>query len=107
MQVKKQQLELDMEQQTGSKLGKEYVKATGKIIAFTIWAFVSKVMSLLFNMLPRFVIAFIPRSKHLSWLQSSPAVILETKKIKSVTICIFSPSICYEVMRLDAMIFVF
>ena len=55
----------------------------------------------------RFVTAFLPRSKHLSWLQSLPAVILETKKIKSVTICIFSPSICYEVMRLDAMIFVF
>ena len=69
--------------------------------------FVSKVMSLLFNMLLRFVIAFLPRSKHLSWLQSSSAVILEPKKIKSVTICIFSPSICYEVMGLDVMIFVF
>ena len=64
-----------------------------------------KVMSLLFNMLSRFVIAFFPRSKCLliSWLQSPSAVILEPKKIKSVTISIFSPSICHEVMRLDAM----
>ena len=75
--------------------------------ALTIWTFVDKVISLLFNMLLRFVIAFLPRSKHLSWLQSSSAVILEPKKIKSVTICIFSPSICYEVMGLDVMIFVF
>ena len=60
---------------------------TGKTVAFTRWAFVSKVMSLLFNMLSRFVIAFLPRNKHLliSWLQSPSAVILEPKKIKSVT----------------------
>ena len=81
---------------------------TGKIIALTIQAFVSKVVSLLFNMLSRFVIDFLPRSKHLliSWLQSS-AVILEPKKIKSLTVSIISPSICHEVMRVDAMILVF
>ena len=67
--------------------------------------FVGKVMSLLFNMLPSFVIAFLPRSKHLliSWMQSRSAVILETKKTKSVTFCTFSPSIFYEVMRTDVM----
>ena len=71
--------------------------------------FVGKVMSLLFNMLSRFVIAFLPRSKYLliSWLQSPLTVILEPKKIKSVTVSIFSPLICHEVMGLDAMIFVF
>ena len=63
---------------------------TGKTIALTIWTFVGKVMSLLFNMLSRFIIAFLPRSKHLliSWLQSPSAVILEPKKIKSVTVSI-------------------
>ena len=72
----------------------------GKTIALTIWTFVGKVMSLLFNMLCRFVIAFLPRSKCLfiSWLQSPPAVILEAKKIKSFTVSIVSPSICHEVM---------
>ena len=82
---------------------------TGKIIALTRWTFVSKVMSLLFNMLSRFVITFLPRSKRLliSWLQSPSAVILEPKKIKSVTVSIVSPSICHEVMGQDAMIFVF
>ena len=71
--------------------------------------FAGKVMSLLFNMLSRFVITFLPRSKHLliSWLQSPSAVILEPKKIKSVTVSIVSPSICHEVMGLDAMILVF
>ena len=66
-------------------------------------------MSLLFNMLFRLVIAFLPRNKHLliSWLQSPSAVILETKKIKSVTVSIVSPFICHEVMGLDAMILVF
>ena len=66
---------------------------TGKAIALTIWTFVSKVIYLLFNMLPRFVIAFLPRSKCLliSWLQLSSAMILVPKKIKSVTISIFSP----------------
>ena len=68
-----------------------------------------KVMSLLLNMLSRLVIAFLPRSKCLliSWLQSSTAVVLEPKKIKSLSVSIFSPSICHEVMGLDAMIFVF
>ena len=81
----------------------------GKTIALAIWTFVSKVMSLLFNMLSRFVIAFLPRSKHLliSWLQSLSAVILEPKKIKSFTVSIVSPSICHEVMGLDAMILSF
>ena len=83
--------------------------ATGKSIAFNIWTFVGKVMSLLFNMLSRLVIAFLPRSKHLiiSWLQSPSAVILEPKKIKSVTVSIVSTSICHEVMGLDAMILAF
>ena len=72
----------------------------GKIIALTRWTFVGKVMSLLFNMLSRLVITFLPRSKHLliSWLQSPPAVILEPNKIKSVTVSIVSPSVCLEVM---------
>ena len=83
--------------------------ATGKIIALTRRTFVDKVMSLLFNMLSRLVIAFLPRSKHLliSWIQSPSAVILEPKKIKSLTVSIVSPSICHEVMGPDAMIFVF
>ena len=82
---------------------------TGKIIALTIQIFVGKLMSLLFNTKCRFVIAFLPRSKHLliSWLQSPPTVILEPKKRKSVTASTFSPSICLEVMGLDAMILVF
>ena len=82
---------------------------TVKSIALTRWTFVGKVISLLFNMLSRFVIAFLPRSKHLlvSWLQSPSAVILEHKKIKSFTVSIVSPSICHEVMGLDAMILVF
>ena len=78
-------------------------------MALTRWTFVGKVMSLLFNMLSRLVIAFLPRSKHLliSWLQSPSAVILEPKKIKPVTIPVVSPSIYHEVMGLDAMILVF
>ena len=82
---------------------------TGKTIALTRWTFVSKVMSLLFNMLSRFVIAFLPRGKHLliSWLQSQSAVILEPPRIKSVTVSIVFPSTCYEMMELDAMILVF
>ena len=77
---------------------------TGKITALTIWTFVSKVMPLLFNMLSRFVIAFLPRNKCplISWLQSPSAVILEPKKLKSVTVPTFSPHICHEVMGLDA-----
>ena len=82
---------------------------TGKTIALTRRTFVSKVMSLFFNMLSRFVIAFLRKSKHLliSWLQSPPAVILEPKEIKSLTLAIVSPSICHEVMGPDAMIFHF
>ena len=82
---------------------------TGKTIALTIRTFVGKVMPLLFNMLSRLVIAFLPRSKHLliSWLQSPSAVILEPKKKKSVTVPIVSPPICHEVMGSDAMILVF
>ena len=82
---------------------------TGKTIALIIWTFVGKVTSPLFNMLSRFVIAFLSRSKHvlISWLQSSSAVILEPKKIKSLTISIASPSIRHEVMGPDAMILSF
>ena len=82
---------------------------TGKTIALTRQTFVSKVMSLLFNMLSRLVITFLPRSKHLliSWLQSPSAVILETPKIKLATVSTVSSSICHEVMGLDAMILVF
>ena len=82
---------------------------TGKTIALTRWTLVGKVMSLLFNMLSRLVITFLPRSKCLliSWLQSPSAVILEPKKIKSATVSIVSPSICHEVMGLEAMIFLF
>ena len=82
---------------------------TGKTIALTRWTFVDKVMSLLYSMLSRLVISFLPRSKCLSisWLQSPSAVILEPKKIKSVTVSIFPPSICHEVMGLNAMILVF
>ena len=79
---------------------------TGKTIALTRWTFVDKVISLLFNILSRLVITFLPRNKHLliSWLQSPSAVILEPKKIKSDTV---SPSISHEVMGPDAMIFIF
>ena len=82
---------------------------TGKTIALTRQTFVGKVMSLLFKMVSRLVIAFLPRSKHLliSWLQSPSAVILEPKKIKYVTVYIVSPSIWHEVMGPDAMILVF
>ena len=78
-------------------------------MALTRWTFVSKVMSLLFNMLSRLVIAFLPRSKCLliSWLQSLSAVILEPKKIKSITVSIVSSSISHEVLGPDAMILIF
>ena len=81
---------------------------TGKTIALTRWTFVGKVISLLFHMLSRLVIAFLPRSKCLliSWLQSPSAVILEPRKIKSATVSIVSPSISHEVMGPDAMILV-
>ena len=82
---------------------------TGKTIALTIRTFVGKVMSLLFGILSRFVVVFLPRNKHLliSWLQSLSEVILEPQKIKSVTVFIGSPSICHEVMGLIAMVLVF
>ena len=88
---------------------------TGKTIALTRCTFVGKVMSLLFNMLSRLVIAFLPRSKlfkfHsfllISWLQSPSAVILEPREIKSLIVSIVSPSICHKVMGPDAMILVF
>ena len=84
-------------------------KTTGKTTALSIWTFVGKVMSLLFNKLSRFIMAFPPRSKYLliSWMQSPSAVVLEPKKINSVTLSIVSPSICHEVMESDAMIVVF
>ena len=81
----------------------------GKTIALSIPTFVSKVMSLLFNMLSSLFIAFLPRSKHLliSWLQSPSAVILGPKKIKSLTVSIVSPSMCHEMTGPDAKIFIF
>ena len=81
----------------------------GKTVVLTRWTSVSKLMSLLFNILSRLFIAFLPRSKHLliSWLQSPSAVILDSKKAKSVTISIVSPFICHELMGPDAVIFVF
>ena len=90
------------------QLAHPYMTA-GKTIALTRWTFIGKGMSLLFNMLSRLVIAFLLRSKGLliSWLQSPSAVILEPKKIKSVTVSIVSPSICCEVVGLDAMILAF
>ena len=82
---------------------------TGKTIALIRRTFVGKIMSLLFNMLSRLVIAFLPRGKHLliSWLQSPPAIILEPPKIKFLTVSIVSPSIYHEVIGLDCMILVF
>ena len=82
---------------------------TGKTIALPRWTFVGKVMSLFFNMLSRLVITLLPRSKRLliSWLESPSAVILEHKKMKVSLVSIVSPSLCHEVMGLDAMIFVF
>ena len=82
---------------------------TGKTIVLTRWTFVGKVMSLLFNMLSRLVITFLPRSKRLliSWLQSPSAVILEPPQKKSITVSTISPSSFHEVMGPDAVIFVF
>ena len=81
----------------------------GKTIALTRQTFVDNVMSLLFNMLSRLVIAFLPRSKRLliSWLQSPSAVVLEPKTIKSDTVSTVSPSISHEILGPDAMIFIF
>ena len=82
---------------------------TGKTIALTRQNFIGKIMSLLFNMLSMFVIAFLPRSKHLLilWLQSPSAVILKPKEIKTGTVSIVSPSICHKVMGPDAIILIF
>ena len=82
---------------------------TGKTLALTRQTFVGKVISLLFNMLPKLVIAFLPTTKLLliSWLQVPSAMILEPKKIKSVTVSIVSPSICHGMIGPDAMILVF
>ena len=90
------------------QLSHPYMTA-GKTIALTRWTFVGKVMSLLFNMLSRWKITFLPRSKSLliSWLQSPSAVILEPRKIKSAIVSTVSPSIYHEVMGPDAMILVF
>ena len=90
------------------QLSHPYV-TTGKTIALTRWTFVGKVMALLFNMLSRLVITFLPRSKHflILWLQSPSAMTLEPPKIKSATVSTVSPSIFHEVMGPDAMIFVF
>ena len=87
------------------QLSHSYI-TTRKNIALTRQIFDSKVISLLFNMLSRFVIAFLPRSKHLliPWLQSTSTVILEPKKIKPVTVFIFSSSLCHKVIGPDAMI---
>ena len=82
---------------------------TGKTTALTSRVLIGKVMSLLFKVLSRLVVVFLPRSKHLliSCLQSTSVVILEPPKIKSVTVATVSPSICHEVMGPDAMILVF
>ena len=83
--------------------------AAGKTICLTMSTFVGKVISLLFNTLSSFVIAFLPRSKRLLilWLQSPSAVILEPREIKSASVSPFPPSICHEVMALDTMILIF
>ena len=90
------------------QLSQSYM-TTGKIIALDIHTFVSKVISLLFNMVSRFVIVFLSRSKYLliSWLQALSAVILEPKKRKSVTASPFSPFVCHKVMGLDTLTLVF
>ena len=101
--------ESDMTERLHTHFNSHLNMATGKTIALTIWNFVGEVISLLLNMLSRFVIAFIPKSKYLliSWLQSPSAVILEPKKIKSVTASTFPPFIDHEVMGSDAVILIF
>ena len=84
-----------------------YMTAEKKNIVLTTWTFVSKVMSLPFNILSRLVTAFKEQCPLISWLQSLSTVILEPKKIKSVTVSTFSPFICHDVMGPDAMMFVF
>jgi len=90
------------------QISHKYLTTEKKTTALTRWTFAGKVKSLLFDMLSRLVIAFLPRSKCLliSWLQSPSAMILEPKKRKSVTVSIVSPFICHEVMGPDAMIFI-
>ena len=90
------------------QLSHQYM-TTENIIPLTVWTFVSKGASLLFNKLSRFAITLLSRSKHLliSWMQSSSVVILDPKKRKSVTVSTFSPAICHEVMGPNAMILVF
>ena len=85
------------------QLSQPYV-TTGKTTALTKQTFVHTVMSLLFNILSRFLLAFLPKSKHLLtlWLQAPSAVILKLKKIKSVTVSTFTPSVCHEVIGLDS-----
>jgi len=82
---------------------------SGKTVPLTRWNFISKLMSLFFNMLSRLIIAFLPRSKHLliSWLQSPSAMVLESKKIKSDIVSIVSPSICHELIGPDVIFLVF
>ena len=101
--------ESDMTERLHTHFNSHLNMATGKTIALTIWNFVGEVISLLLNMLSRFVIAFIPKSKYLliSWLQSPSAVILEPKKIKSVTASTFPPFTDHEVMGSDAVILIF
>ena len=98
-----------LENRGGEFLWKQRGKQKCQTTVLIIWNFLGKVMSLLFNMLSRFVIAFLPRSKCLliSWMQSPSEVILEPKKIKFLTISIVSPSICHEVMGPDAVTLVF
>ena len=87
----------------------QFYMTTGKTIALTLRTFASRVMSLLFNTLSRFVIDLLPRISHLriAWLQSQSTVVLEPTKRKSITTSTFCTSICHEVMGLDTMILVF
>ena len=91
------------------QLSHTYVITKKNAIVLNAWTFVGKVMSPLSNTLSRFIIAFLPRSKRLliSWLQSPSAAILEPRKIRFLTVSIVSPSICHEVVGLDAMVFFF
>ena len=101
--------ESDMTERLHTHFNSHLNMATGKTIALTIWNFVGEVISLLLNMLSRLVVIFLPRRRCLliSWLQSPSAVILEPKKVKSLTVSIVSPSICREVMGPDAIILSF
>jgi len=109
MGTRKDRNDMDLTEAEDIKKRWQEYTTTRKTIALTRLTFVSKIMSLLFNMLSRLVITFLPSSKHLLilWLQPPSAVIIEPKKIKSVTVSIVSPSFCHEVMGPIAMIFVF